>query len=450
LGVGPDQAKQLYLRYGSTLSGLVAEKLIPAAAAAGFDLAVHHPDCVPAPKYDPSARPAIRQILGCAQVVAVVSAAPERHVRRCMSALQIDDLLPMVIGSEALNNQPKSDKATWTRAAELAFGRSLRDTDQVVVLDDHFDNLSAAAAAGFIPILVSRLQTLRAAAEALQQLSASPSDPVESTRRPTKSAHGTIAFFPDVTGRHSMVAAALKWAPMAGPDPEPLDTSTIGRFMTRAVCIDFLVGPKEWRQLLYTPVRVRSNRIIQVGNSSIVRESVIVGPNGPILAVRFTTTHVGSTGLKSEPIPADAIQALLGGGAVRVGARPTLSSRAPADAFRWCNTARWTEVDSNEHVNQMHYGVWMEEARCEAAAQNAFGTGEVAAAAKAVPVQIEIEYRGQAVAGDAVAVLVWWDGAAFCFEVVRDTGREGRPEGEELLTTGCMKVATESGKQSKL
>jgi len=38
LGVGPDQAKQLYLRYGSTLAGLVAEKLIPAAAAAGFDL----------------------------------------------------------------------------------------------------------------------------------------------------------------------------------------------------------------------------------------------------------------------------------------------------------------------------------------------------------------------------------------------------------------------------
>ena len=114
-----------------------------------------------------------------------------------------------------------------------------------------------------------------AAAEALQQLSASPSDPVESTRRPTKSAHGTIAFFPDVTGRHSMVAAALKWAPMAGPDPEPLDTSTIGRVMTRAVCIDFLVGPKEWRQLLYTPVRVRSNRIIQVGNSSIVRDSFL-------------------------------------------------------------------------------------------------------------------------------------------------------------------------------
>ena len=38
LGVGSDQAKQLYLRYGSTLAGLVAEKLIPAAAAAGFDV----------------------------------------------------------------------------------------------------------------------------------------------------------------------------------------------------------------------------------------------------------------------------------------------------------------------------------------------------------------------------------------------------------------------------
>ena len=213
-----------------------------------------------------------------------------------------------------------------------------------------------------------------AAAEALQQMSAPHSDPVQSTTRTTKSAHGTIAFFPDVTGRHSMVAAALKWAPMAGPDAEPVDTSTIGRFMTRAVCIDFLVGPKEWRQLLYTRVRVRSNRIIEVGNSSIVRESVIVSPDSPILAVRFTTTHVGSTGLKSEPIPADAIQTLLGAGAVRKG-RPTLRPRAPADAFRWCNTARWTEIDSNEHVNQMHYGVWMEEARCAAAAQNAFGTG---------------------------------------------------------------------------
>ena len=53
-------------------------------------------------------------------------------------------------------------------------------------------------------------------------------------------------------------------------------------------------------------------------------------------------------------------------------------------------------------------------------------------------------------AGDAVAVLVWWDGAAFCFEVVRDTGRGGRQKGEELLTTGRMKVATESGNQSKL
>lgn len=49
----------------------------------------------------------------------------------------------MVIGSEVLQNQPKSDKATWIRAAELALGRSLRDNDQ------------ASATATFLPIFMT-------------------------------------------------------------------------------------------------------------------------------------------------------------------------------------------------------------------------------------------------------------------------------------------------------
>ena len=34
-------------------------------------------------------------------------------------------------------------------------------------------------------------------------------------------------------------------------------------------------------------------------------------------------------------------------------------------------TARYTEMDYNGHINMMWYGVWMEEARCVAAAAGA-------------------------------------------------------------------------------
>eukprot|EP01045_Picozoa_sp_COSAG04_P003739 COSAG04_NODE_155_length_22379_cov_5.613707_7_plen_252_part_00 len=251
-----------------------------------------------------------------------------------------------------------------------------------------------------------------------------------------------------------MVGSALHWATMRGSTPEAvalgdMDHGGGDRFLTRGARLEFLIGAEAWTKLLYEPVSVASNRVAEVGRSSLTRETLLVSGAGatPILRVHFTVTHVDATGSRSEPMAEADIAALRAAGAGDAPAREPWE-RAPDGAFEWRVTARWTEMDGNGHVNQKWYGVWMEEARCLACEAGAYAAGAPLAAdgtgvsAAAPPQRMEVDYRGQARAGDELVVVTWWGGEAFCFEVVRDDG------GRELLTTGriwcdgggCMKM----------
>ena len=96
----------------------------------------------------------------------------------------------------------------------------------------------------------------------------------------------------------------------------------------------------------------------------------------------------------------------------------------------------------------------MEEARCTACAAGAYmhspgvplaveaDPAHGVVAAPAAPTEMEVDYRGQARAGDPLIVLTWWDSEArcHCFEVVRDDGdSDAVDDGDgsgELLATG--------------
>ena len=275
--------------------------------------------------------------------------------------------------------------------------------------------------------------------------------------KPNPMGDASVALYPDASSRLSMVSAALHWSTLRGPDPDAIalgDTEPGGRFLTRGVHLEFLIGPEAWVALLYEPVSVASNSVVSVGRSSLTRQTLLVhGAAGeksstPILRVDFTVTHVNASSTKSEPMSERTIAALRAAGAVdaRSVIREPWSGPPSEGAFEWRLTARWTEMDGNGHINQKWYGIWMEEARCMACEAGGYGVGAPLAggrtrdvSATAPPTRMQIDYRGQARAGDALVVLTWWDGEAFCFEVARDeTARE-------LLATGrtwCEKTRT--------
>jgi beta-phosphoglucomutase-like phosphatase (HAD superfamily) len=148
-----ERCDDLYFTYGSTLAGLVATGVLSQPESIdAFHKQAHDPHVVTAPSFDEDTLAAVKRLVTTATNVAVVTAAPEFHGIRCVDALRLRHLLPRVIGSSQLQHLPKTDPATWVRAAELALGRPVvPGQDMVVVIDDHRDNLTAARAAGFIP-----------------------------------------------------------------------------------------------------------------------------------------------------------------------------------------------------------------------------------------------------------------------------------------------------------
>jgi hypothetical protein len=125
LGVDEDRCDSFYAQYGSTLAGLVAEKILtepedingfheaahaPAGSAGAADNVVYSllsfcPLCfvdVVLPVFNAATLSAVERIVRCATNTAVVTAAPKFHGERCVDALRLRYLLPQVIGSSQL------------------------------------------------------------------------------------------------------------------------------------------------------------------------------------------------------------------------------------------------------------------------------------------------------------------------------------------------------------
>jgi len=206
----------------------------------------------------------------------------------------------------------------------------------------------------------------------------------------------------------------MRFALLRGSDPEPVQLN--GVFLTRAVTVDFLVGVADWVSL--------------IGNKS-----------KPILRVMFTITHCDPAGTRAVPMASDVVTKLEDAGAKPLSKRSAWIS-APSYAFAYSMVARWTELDYNGHVNMSHYAAWMDEARYVAANVDGYGSN-LRVQASAPPRRVEVDFRGQARAGESVTIFTWWNGDAFCFEIRRK---------DELLTTGRIWVSVDplgDDKQSK-
>jgi phosphoserine phosphatase len=120
VGMTEERCDDLYFTYGSTLAGLVATGVLSQPESIdAFHKQAHDPHVVTAPSFDEDTLAAVKRLVTTATNVAVVTAAPEFHGIRCVDALRLRHLLPRVIGSSQLQHLPKTDPATWVRAAEL-------------------------------------------------------------------------------------------------------------------------------------------------------------------------------------------------------------------------------------------------------------------------------------------------------------------------------------------
>eukprot|EP00930_Biecheleria_cincta_P033376 TRINITY_DN23119_c0_g1_i1.p1 TRINITY_DN23119_c0_g1~~TRINITY_DN23119_c0_g1_i1.p1 ORF type:complete len:160 (+),score=27.71 TRINITY_DN23119_c0_g1_i1:289-768(+) len=113
------------------------------------------------------------------------------------------------------------------------------------------------------------------------------------------------------------------------------------------------------------------------------------------------------------------------GGGSEHADRLELSPR-PDNAFCFQAVVRWVECDEFGHLSQSQYALLTEEARAVAAAAGAFGNGEVAIITSSSPTRFDMDFVGQAKAGDRLQIYTWWDGDSICSEI-------------EKLSENCVK-----------
>ena len=143
-------------------------------------------------------------------------------------------------------------------------------------------------------------------------------------QRKPKMGDATVVLTPDGSIQHAMVGAVLRWGLLRGPDPDPVPLE--GNFLTRGVRAELLVGAGQWAALgsdTNRKVRVVSNRVAEVGSSSIMRETLVASDDDgtPVARVFFTTTHCDAAGTRSLPLPDDVVRGLRAAGAAATGPR---------------------------------------------------------------------------------------------------------------------------------
>lgn len=257
----------------------------------------------------------------------------------------------------------------------------------------------------------------------------------------------------EVTTQWQMVSSVLRWNPTMIP-PDLIGSKTV----TRSHCLTFFVVGDLWRELRSKELKV-TRMLTHVGKSSFKQYAVVTHNGIPVFSITTTVVAVDDTLARSIPLPrADTMCAAMASQApraARIRAMPWPAAAAPGagsehgervprraprppDAFRWGTCARWVECDEYGHMSQSQYALLMEEARAVAAVAGAYGGGAVAAAAGRSPARFDVEYVGQARAGEALSVFTWWDSESFRCEVEKDAVDAGQGE---LLTLGRLWVA---------
>eukprot|EP01062_Namystynia_karyoxenos_P048511 TRINITY_DN3696_c0_g1_i2.p2 TRINITY_DN3696_c0_g1~~TRINITY_DN3696_c0_g1_i2.p2 ORF type:complete len:329 (+),score=63.26 TRINITY_DN3696_c0_g1_i2:131-988(+) len=185
-----------------------------------------------------------------------------------------------------------------------------------------------------------------------------------------------------------------------------------------------------------------------VGSSTFVfATSYVAEPGGPpLVTTRVGRVSVDSTLKARAPFP-QHIRDLAPASATAPRVLPPVPPR-PAGAFCWRTVARHTETDMLGHVNQSHYGLYVEEARAVAAAAGAYSGGGARVAGRP-PRRAALDYVGQAVPGDELAVHTWWDGEAFRFEIEKELA-QGKPQLLIRASIWPRTAAEPAASQSKL
>lgn len=252
-----------------------------------------------------------------------------------------------------------------------------------------------------------------------------------------------LTFF-DATTRWQMASAALRTSPGFRP-PAGMDASALSSFrrVTRSQQVEFFTDELGWRGLRGLELSSQMD-FMHLGRSSYTTSTLITLDGSPIYKTTTTVVAVDESLQRAIPLPRWFREA------VKVSSlasqpRPLDRLPRPDNAFCWQTVARWAECDELGHVNQSQYCLLLEEARAVAATANGYGAAVPRDLASAAPAKFQLNYVGQAVAGDALLVFTWWDGESFRCEMEKMNG-VGRGE---LLIFGRFWVSTAS-KSSKL
>ncbi len=154
-----------------------------------------------------------------------------------------------------------------------------------------------------------------------------------------------------------------------------------------------------------------------VGNTSM---ELVHGFHAPGLGrvARGTVTVVLLAGGRPTPVPDSVRQSAAG--RARQALAPSLEGEAPAGAWSMPLTVRAGELDLLRHVNHANHLGYFEDARVAAARQGAHGDGARAGRLR----RLALDYRHEALLGDALEVLSWrLDDGALGFELRRSDGR---------------------------
>lgn len=236
-----------------------------------------------------------------------------------------------------------------------------------------------------------------------------------------------LAF--EVSTQWQMLSTALSWGAMITdpvllpPNEKRPDAPTR---VVRSQHVVFLVGAYGWNQLRGEEVQLGQASLAHIGRTSYTLRAEWTANGSPVVATTRTVVGVDKSLGRAVPLPnADMLRSTVVASALGdyTHDKPTLGVKGsrPSDAFVWKSVTRWTECDQLGHMNQSQYGRLMEEARAVASSAAAYGR-DIAEAAKAPPAAALLEYVGQALPGEALAVFTWWDGEAFRTDIERDCG----------------------------